>query len=265
MRRIAPMALMLLIGLASTTAEVPSCRAGPYDTSLAKNDARYINRFIGAVRDGGKTEVAKLIKFPMTRWYPLPSVSRDEFLLRYEHIFDEAFVRLVTESDKDDCGRGWRGLFLHGVIGFDEEGMVRSVGYESASEEQERMRLVEEERTRLHISLREYDYPVLEWKICTYLIRIDETGAEYRLAFWSADRSHKDAPNVVAEKGIVVAYGNMGGRTYTFSAGEYKFVLDRYLSFDMQDRLRIFSAGDPLLVMVINGKGQRSEWCRQLP
>lgn len=301
MRRIAPVALMLLIGLASITillvlkvfdvvaTEVPSCKAGPYDRSLAKNDAHYVNRFIGAVSDGGKADVAKLIKFPMTRRYPLPSVSRDEFLLRYEHIFDEAFVRMVTESGKDDCGRGWRGLFLHGVIGFDEEGMVRSVGYESASEEQERMRLVEEERTRLHISLREYDYPVLEWKTCTYLIRIDRTGlAEYRLASWSADRSHQDEPSVVAERGIVVAHGNMGGHTYIFPAGEFQYVLDR--SLGVHDSLMIFNAGHlneelescagscwkvwgllrkeiPLLAEVIVNKGNREQIssCRKLP
>ena len=162
--------LLLLLGTAPLAAQVHSCVDGGDD------DASIVNRFIEAVRNRDKDRLAGIIDFPLRRRYPLPYISRGEFLARYDEIFDDQFTTMIVSAD--ECGRiGWGELQLQsGLVWFNDGGQVIYVDYESEIQSQERNALIEMERRELHESLREYSYPVLEWETSTYRIRIDYTG-----------------------------------------------------------------------------------------
>jgi hypothetical protein len=192
-----------------------------------EDDVFIINRFIALVGDRDTNGLAEEIRFPLRRRYPLPSVSRDEFIGRYGEIFDDEFVRLIVSSGSQDCGRiGWRGLQLkNGLVWFTEDGKVWVVNYESEYERNERIRLIELERSELHNSLRQYHSPVLEWETCTYRIRIDRMEDGYRYAAWKVEMLHGSEPDLVISGGHVVVDGSGGNHSYTFSSGEYEYTL----------------------------------------
>ena len=171
---------LLVFGVFAVSAEVSSCSGINSDTM--REDVSIINRFIAAVRcevDGGSgaecgdiPSLDGIINFPLKRTYPLPGIkSAGEFRARYREVFDDEFIRIILNTEDHDCGRvGWRGLQMHsGLVWFAHTDTVVSINYESDVERRERIRLVEVERANLHPSLREYDYPVLEWETCRIL------------------------------------------------------------------------------------------------
>ena len=220
-----------------------------------------VNRFIELVRKGDKTKLAQMIDFPLWRRYPLPSVSHEEFLARYEEIFDDDFITIITSTANSDCGRvGWRGLQLHRGLVWFTDGRVRRVNYQSRFEEQEKSRLINLEKDELHPTLREFHSPVLEWETCTYRLRIDRMTSMYpawkttfdsaepvpemffapdswrytrgyrysgrfRYAAWRVDRFHDSEPNIIIEDGELYAYITDDDDFFFFSNGEYKYVV----------------------------------------
>ena len=141
---------------------------------------------------------------------------------------------------------------------FDESGMVTYIGYESDAERQERIRLVEVERNQLHESLREHEYPVLEWETCTYRIRIDRTGDRaYRYASWKAEKSHSNKPDIVVSGGEFCCGGSEGDHTggFVFQNGEYRYLLEperfgyhlKVYRTDLTDPMEIMRSGELLL------------------
>lgn len=221
---------LLLLGAGSLSAQVDSCYESPDD---AADDVSIVNRFIEAVREGDETRLAEIIDFPLRRRYPLPYLSRSEFIARYDEILDDEFTRIIVSSNENDCGRiGWRGLQLHrGLVWFDEEGHVRTLNYESEFEKGERIRLIDLERSELHESLRKYNAPVLEWETCTYRIRIDskvndDYSLRYRYASWKVDRLHNSEPDIIIDNGSRNWDGSGGNHDYYFERGEYKYFLD---------------------------------------
>ena len=274
---------LLVFGLCSLAADVSSCLGSSSHTM--SEDVSTVNRFISAVRavrDAHELnryvfvrQLADIMSFPLERWYPLPSInSAREFMTRYAEVFDDEFIRIIVESDENECGHiGWRGLQMHnGLVWFAHANVVGSINYESDAEKQERIRLVEVERNQLHESLREYDYPVLEWETCTYRIRIDRrTDGTYRYASWRVEESHASKPDIVVN-GQVCCGGTEGPHTYAFvfQNGEHKYVLNPYMGngyhlqvyrTDLTDPSEIMSSGELLLTEPVVNAG-KTGWYR---
>ena len=224
---------LLLLGTVPVAAQVVSC------AHQEDGDVSVVNRFISLVRDGDRHRVAEQIRFPLPRRYPLPSISRGEFIDRYEEVFDNEFVRIIASSGNAECGRnGPRGLQLHnGLVWFSEDGTISSINYESVLEERERSRLIDLERLELHESLKDYQLPVLEWETCSYRIRVDRVDGGYRYAAWSVDRFHDSEPDIIVDNGTYSVEGTLGDHGYYFSNGEYKYIL-------FVDTTSTVSAGD---------------------
>ena len=51
-----------------------------------------ISRFMRTFRYGGREDLANHIQFPLRRGYPIPPIERDEFLERYEEVFDQTIT-----------------------------------------------------------------------------------------------------------------------------------------------------------------------------
>jgi len=212
---------LLVFVTVSAAAQVESCG------NQHEEDLAVVNRFIELVREGDRNGVADAMSFPLRRRYPLPSVSRAEFIERYGEIFDDEFVKVIVSSESDDCGRvGWRGLQLqNGLVWFTGR-WVRAVNYESEFEKDERLRLIELEKRELHESLRKFHSPVLEWETCTFRVRIDRLDDGYRYAAWEVDMLHDSKPDLIIDNGEVEFHGSGGNHSFSFSNGEYKYVLD---------------------------------------
>ena len=82
-------------------------------------------------------EISENIVYPLKRTSPIPSVENAEELKeRFDSIFDEDLIRIITSSDIDQWSEmGWRGIMLDdGILWMDYDGKITAVNYQSKYE-----------------------------------------------------------------------------------------------------------------------------------
>lgn len=82
-------------------------------------------------------EISENIVYPLKRTSPIPSVKNAEELKeRFDSIFDEDLIRIITSSDIDQWSEmGWRGIMLDdGILWMDYDGKITAVNYQSKYE-----------------------------------------------------------------------------------------------------------------------------------
>ena len=201
------------------TQRLPNCEEGCHATD--GDCATIVGRFMRAFMNGDKSALASRFSFPIWREYPIPPIEQDEFLDRYDEVFDETLTKVILDSNLNDWSPySWRGIQLGYALRLDYGGLVSGIFYVSEYEAEERDRLLElrkqlrkEERLQLRWSLREYVSPILEWETATYRIRVDFLGDEtYRYSAWKVDRSHSDEPDLILNNGeITFQYRHLCG------------------------------------------------------
>jgi len=189
---------------------------------------KVVSDFIACVKQQDKVELSKKIVFPFKREYPLPPIkNKQEFLNRYNEVFDDTLVKMITSSapDKDWSKMGWRGIMLrHGQLWLNEEGKLIAVNYQSAVERKKRTLLVEKERSMVHSSLKEFKRPVCLLETGKFRIRIDEMGdGHYRYASWGLKNKQSDKPDLIIENGEYIPEGTGGNHRYEFKTNGYVY------------------------------------------
>ena len=188
-------------------------------------------RFVEAFRSGDRSDLARLIDFPVFRGYPVVApIQHDEFGARFDDLFDQELAEFIFESDLDDWEiGGWRGVLLRGPRGIHvwlhHDGSLRGVygGWRPAWIA-EWHRLIELERSQLHPSLHEYARPILDWETESHRIRIDSlAGGSYRYASWKVGAPRRRKPNLLLHDGRLFGHGGCGNHQYDFATGEYLY------------------------------------------
>lgn len=183
-----------------------------------------IEASIHAVRSGDVARIAKHIRFPLRRAYPLPPVDNPEALAtRYTEIFDANLLALLSNSvaTKDWAECGWRGYMLdHGTVWADFDGRIIAINSESAAERAHRLTIIEADRRTLHPALQTFKQPCLKWDTKTVRIRIDDLGSSYRLALWNVGDDLGKQPALSISGGEIEYQGSGGNHEYRFKAGE---------------------------------------------
>ena len=262
----------ILFGTALTDIEgcdlsrrLPSCVRG----CAANNEsdcATIVARFMKTFSDGDREKIANHIVFPLPREYPVPPIEREEFIDRYDEVFDDPLTSIISSSTLNDWStnlinnrRSWMEwldsriygppianylTWDGGALSLEYSGKISWIYYSSEYETQERERLlrlrdnlIQEERRELHGSLREYETPILEWETETYRVRIDQLrDGKYRYAAWKVERSHADEPDLTLDNGEITLshdtyvcgheLGGGHGVIYSFTSGEYLYEVD---------------------------------------
>ncbi len=204
--------------------------------------------FVAAVKSGDKAAIAEFIGYPLSRKYPIPAVNnKQEFVDRYDEIFDTVLVGKVDRSDidKDWGAMGWRGImFGSGEIWMGFNGKISSINYQSPLEAERLATIIKQQKSVLHSSIKTYSKPVLEWKTRRFRIRIDEMSAgKFRYASWSVDKPVAAKPDLVLQSGALSFDGSGGNHYYTFINGKYRYVC--YVSYiggenDAPGTLRVY-------------------------
>ena len=213
-----------------------------------------VTRFMRTFRYGDREDLANHIRFPLRRGYPIPPIERDEFLSRYEEVFDQEITTFVSDSSPKD----WR-VDAYDVVLWDRERRIGvSLSYyaipgtdvrwialsEHERDERERLLHLRDtlrviERTQLHESLHEYQSPVLEWETASYRVRVDRLdNGEYRYAAWNSVESHFAEPDLIIDGGrhyfascgteTTRLFGYAGGEVYGFANGQYLYEVDAH-------------------------------------
>lgn len=192
---------------------------------------KVIADFITAVGQRNKEELSGKIAYPFKRAYPLPPIkNKQEFLNRYNEIFDDSLVNIIETSKpgKDWTKMGWRGLMLrNGLLWLDEDGRLIAVNYQSAAESKKRLSLIDKQKNYIHPSLQTFERPVCFLKTKKFKIRIDDMGnGNYRYASWSLQNKQSDKPDLVIENGESIHEGTGGNHRYEFKNDGYVYSCD---------------------------------------
>lgn len=194
------------------------CIVASYTFALEEKYHPVAKNIIEAFRTLDKGSLANNIAYPLTRQYPIPSINdRNEFLKRFDEIFDEDFIQFVVSSDINDdwMSVGWRGIMLaNGLMWANYDGKIRAINYQSEAERAIREKLINKDKEGLHPSIQGFSEPVLEWETENFRIRIDDMGDHnYRYSSWDIKKSIKDKPDLILKNGDVVFEGS-GGNHY---------------------------------------------------
>ena len=193
--------------------------------NLSIENQKIVVEFIKNVKNKNLEEICSTMSFPFTRKYPIPEIkSMEEFLIRYNEIFDDSLTKRIVNSDpnNDWSEMGWRGIMLfNGELWLDYDGRLISVKL-SRFEENEFDELVKIEKKDLYVSIREFKQPICILETSKYRIRIDDLGNwNYRYVSWPLSRKMSDKPEVVLEKGEYIPEGSGGNHSYKFKNAGY--------------------------------------------
>ena len=189
---------------------------------------KFISKFILEVKNSDKEAIAKRIKFPFKREYPIPSVKdKADFVKRYNQIFDKVLIEKIAKSDpaKDWSEMGWRGIMLNqGDLWIDTGGRIISINYQSDEELKMKNSLIAAQKKNVNVSISNFKEPVAILETSKFRIRIDDLGNNnFRYVSWGIKNKMTDTPDLVIEKGVFVADGTGGNHHYEFKKGNFKY------------------------------------------
>lgn len=189
---------------------------------------KFISKFIQEVKKNDKEAIAKRIKFPLKRDYPIPAVKdKADFVNRYNQIFDRVLIEKITKSNpaKDWSEVGWRGIMLNqGDLWIDTDGRIISINHQSDEELKLKNSLIAAQKKNVNSSISNFKEPVAILETSKFRIRIDDLGNNnYRYVSWSVKKKMSDAPDLVIENGVFFADGTGGNHHYEFKKGNFKY------------------------------------------
>lgn len=192
-----------------------------------------ISRIVQAAKTGDKMALAKRIKYPLKRPYPIPDIhNANEMVQRMDQIFDRHLLEEISiSSEKDDWSPvGWRGTMLNnGTLWIDMDGKIYTINYHSDFEILLKQHLIEKERNRLHPSLKKYESPVLIAETSRFRIRIDLIAdGLFRYASWPLARNQNSKPSLVILSGTLKIEGTIRNHFYNFKNGNYLYSISTY-------------------------------------
>ncbi len=198
------------------------------EPQLAAEYQPLVQRVIDAAKARDQQALARQIKYPFKREYPIPAIkSPAEMLARFDEVFDEVILKRITSSraGQDWQAMGWRGIMLgSGEVWLDFDGKVIGINHQTAQAAKRKAELVAKQKSDLYPSLREYKRPELMWQTEKFTIRIDELGdGRYRYASWAKGKALSDKPDLVLKNGTVRVEGTGGNHTFQFTSGPYRY------------------------------------------
>ena len=195
---------------------------------LSIKNQKIVRNFIETVKTKNKDKICSLVRYPLTREYPIPEVkNKNELLKRFDEVFDIKLVNLIVKSkvNTDWSDVGWRGIMLlDGEVWLDFDGKLIGVNYQSQFEKKKKEELIKIQRNSLHESLRVFKSPVCILETSKYRIRIDEMGNnKFRYASWRLQQNISEKPEMLLLDGKVEFDGSGGNHSYIFKSGKYKY------------------------------------------
>lgn len=195
---------------------------------MTTEQQKVIANFISNVKQQNKEALAASVKFPLKRDAPIPPVNnKEEFLARYNEIFDESLTKMIVSSrpEKDWTAMGWRGIMLEqGKVWLDDDGVLIAVNYQSTIEKRKQKALVKDDKKQLYNTVKKYDRPTYLLDTKTHRIRIDDLGHNnYRYSSWRLQSKMSEKPDLVIEDGEVFYEGTGGNHHYEFRNDGYLY------------------------------------------
>jgi hypothetical protein len=214
-----------------------------------------IRQFILAVKTNNKEKIASFISYPLRREYPIPPINnKTEFIARFEEVFDTKLKSKISKSiiDSNWSQVGWRGIMLNnGDLWINDASKISAINYQSKKELTILNQLIALEKSKLHISIKEYLRPKYILRTKQFIIRIDEVSeSNYRYTSWSKSKTMGEKPDIIVQNGEIEFDGSGGNHRYIFKNEEYIYecyIIRMGESNDPDARLNIYKNDKEIL------------------
>lgn len=200
-----------------------------YAQDLTSSEMHVISSFVNDLKYGRKEFVAKAVRFPLERLYPLPAIrDEEEFLSLYDEFIDQTLIDSLSTTDWSRVG--WRGVMgANGCIwgDFVEGGfVVYSFNYQTKVAIDRWKAYIDELREKVYFQLRDYLAPEILFKTNKYIIRIDNMpDGNIRYASWSGDKTMLTKPDLVISSGRHWTEGSLGFQYYEFTNNDFSYMI----------------------------------------
>ena len=201
------------------------------DALSAKQKAD-VNQIIQLFKTPDSKRIAQHIQYPLPREYPLTDVQNAvELQTRFKQIFDAKLIKTIAQSQPSQWSSvGWRGVMLEDGIVWLQDNQISAVNHLSDTEKNLKQQLIQQQKTKLHPSLRNFTQPIMTFQTTQYLVRIDELASgKYRYSSWKKAHAQSTRPDLVLNNGEVTFEGTGGNHVYHFKSGVYTYSVDRNL------------------------------------
>lgn len=197
--------------------------------AVEQKDFALVKKVVDAFKSNNKVNISKLVSYPLLREYPIPAIdNEEEFIARFNDVFDQRLLNLIINSDidKDWSAVGWRGFMLgNGDLWLDHDGRVLAINYQSNIEKAIKERLIQEHRSNLHESIKDFVKPLLEMKTKRFRIRIDDmANGNLRYAAWPITNDTSEKPDLILVNGERIYDGSGGNHRYVFENGRFTYL-----------------------------------------
>ncbi|OIR05705.1 hypothetical protein GALL_121400 [mine drainage metagenome] len=193
---------------------------------------RHFRQIIKLIKTDNVQELSKLIAYPLNRQNPLPNIKNaSDFILYYPTLIDDSFKDLLKQYNDsvifEHNGRyGLVGGNFSGEIWIDDDGKILGFNYSSKKEQAYKQVLMEKIKKEIYPTVNAWNENVLVAKSERLLIRVDRTDQGLRYVCWSKGMTMKDKPDIILYNGVEEHQGTMGGWTWTFTNGDWTYVVE---------------------------------------
>ena len=204
-----------------------SAQAADDEYDSKENVEKAVKKFTASLKD--KKLLAKQIHYPLKRAYPIKAIENEkEFLARYDELFDDELMAKLKKSQTYNWDSNARnGIWFQEVTSLvlNYKGKLCFLR-KSATEKKMQKALINHQKLNLHKSLKEFYFPVLDWKTKSHRIRIDLlNNGIFRYAAWPADAEFSSEPDLILVEGMITKLGTCGNHQYEFKNGDYRYII----------------------------------------
>ncbi len=194
-----------------------------------------IQNFLEQTKRGDANGVAKLVRYPLNRQYPLKNINNEqEFVARYDELFDRAIIDSLIENPDRWQTMGWRGImYNNGEIWFDYDGTLTAINWETELAAELLRKGIAREYEMVHPDVSSsVKLPVLAFKTQDdkWIGRIDGVAAErhaadVQLALYKSGTPLEGKPDYLL-RGRLDIQGSAHNMYYFFQGDEASFVFE---------------------------------------
>jgi hypothetical protein len=202
-----------------------------------------IEKVIEILKSKDPKKISEIMRFPYKfcdRFYP-DICDENDFIKRFDEVFDDEILNKIFECKRISKYRikysgqcGCCGFMINkGLIWMDySSGGIFRVNRKTEVYKKKLKKLIEDEKKKLHSSLRNFIVPVSKFLGIDVLVRIDLLESEeyiqqckFRLCIWKKKnikfedtaKLERTKPDIVLDKSVVYTQASMGLITYNFS------------------------------------------------
>ncbi len=194
-------------------------------------EQKAVLKVIHTFQNGNKDSIAALVNYPLKRYEPFDDIENaTQFVAHFSEMFDSTLIATISNSELDQWSEvGWRGVMLNnGIVWIDYDWKIRSFNYETPFEKNMYKQYIDQQKSMIHSSLKQFEDTYFTFETKRNIIRIDKLkNNTLRYASWKVGKNQSEKPDLILLNGVWTPDGSGGNYHISFSINEFTYIVYR--------------------------------------